>query len=396
MVELFEFEKATNRGCGDQKIMTDDACINAKYEAGEVRVVTEQGAYKLPLLPRIFSDETYYKLRPAYQRRITWDNKKRSRLIESFIMNIPVPPVFLYEYDYSYYEVMDGLQRISALIDFYKDKYALTGLTEWRELNGRTYSQLPSKIKEGIDRRQLQYVIILRESAQDDENATSMKRMVFERLNTGGVKLEDQEIRNALIGGNLNSLCLDLSVNMIFRKLWHIEDDITDDSDPEAMENTNSTMYMRMADVELVLRYFAMRRLDDYSGNLKYFLDRILSEGAKYTYEQLDCLKSAFEQAIQNAFALFGEKAFCMYSYDAKKKRYAWGNPLKFIYDPVMLAVSGINPKEYSDKVDANCAMLEAMYEKHAEDFSGKTQSKSDIAKRLGIIENVLEQIRIK
>ena len=66
-------------------------------------------------------------------------------------MNVPVPPVFVYETEFNQYQVMDGLQRITAVIDFYNDKYELEGLLEWSELNGRKYSQLPQKIKEGID-----------------------------------------------------------------------------------------------------------------------------------------------------------------------------------------------------------------------------------------------------
>lgn len=101
--------------------MSDDA-INEKYETGEARIITEQGAVKLSLVKGVFNAKNY-QLTPKYQRRITWDTKKRSKLIESFIMNVPVPPVFVYETEFNQYQVMDGLQRITAIIDFYSDKY---------------------------------------------------------------------------------------------------------------------------------------------------------------------------------------------------------------------------------------------------------------------------------
>lgn len=97
--------------------------------------------------------EKRYKLDPEYQRRHRWTNQRKSRLIESFLMNIPVPPVFLYERDLARFEVMDGRQRLTALAEFYGNKFALQGLEYWPELDGRTYNQLPSKIRDGIDRR---------------------------------------------------------------------------------------------------------------------------------------------------------------------------------------------------------------------------------------------------
>ena len=117
----YDFEIATIKRVGKSmsKEMED---INQKYEKGCSRVVTETGSYKVGLIRDVFSQSNYI-LTPDYQRRITWDNKKRSKLIESLIINIPIPPIFLYEYDYDKYEVMDGLQRLMAIIDFYKNEY---------------------------------------------------------------------------------------------------------------------------------------------------------------------------------------------------------------------------------------------------------------------------------
>lgn len=180
-IQLLDFEKVIFEGEEKNKNMLSDEEINEKYQKGEARIVTEQGAIKLPLVKEIFSSNNYER-KPIYQRRITWDNKKRSRLIESFIINIPVPPIFMYEIEFGRYEVMDGLQRISTIIDFYSDLYELEGLTEWPELNGKKYSELPQKIKEGIDRRQLSMVSLLKESAKTQLQEQKMKRMVFERF----------------------------------------------------------------------------------------------------------------------------------------------------------------------------------------------------------------------
>ena len=105
-------------------------------------------------------------------------------------MNVPIPPIFLYENEYSHYEVMDGLQRMTTIYEFYQDKFALKGLEQWAELNGKVYSVLPEKIRQGIDRRYLSSIILLHESAKDQQKAQEMKQLVFERINSGGVKLD--------------------------------------------------------------------------------------------------------------------------------------------------------------------------------------------------------------
>ena len=78
-------------------------------------------------------------------------------------MNIPAPPVFLYEKEYNSYEVMDGQQRISALRDFYEGNFELAALKQWPEINGRTYQTLPDKIRAGLDRRSITSIVLLKE-----------------------------------------------------------------------------------------------------------------------------------------------------------------------------------------------------------------------------------------
>ena len=119
----------------EKKDMTDDE-INAKYKRGEIRIVTEQARYPIDSIETML-DSGKYKLDPEYQRRKRWDTARKSRLIESFIMNVPLPPIFLYEYSYAKYEVMDGLQRLTSIYSFYKGEFALDGLEYWVELEGK-------------------------------------------------------------------------------------------------------------------------------------------------------------------------------------------------------------------------------------------------------------------
>ena len=407
-IQLLDFEKVIFEGEEKNKNMLSDEEINEKYQKGEARIVTEQGAIKLPLVKEIFSSNNYER-KPIYQRRITWDNKKRSRLIESFIINIPVPPIFMYEIEFGRYEVMDGLQRISTIIDFYSDLYELEGLTEWSELNGKKYSELPQKIKEGIDRRQLSMVSLLKESAKTQLQEQKMKRMVFERLNTGGVKLEDQEIRNALYDGKFNQMCKKLSENIIFRKLWGIPADIKNDktivAELEGLDIIDSldvtdelatnNLYMRMYDVELVLRFFSMRHINEFSGQLSEFLDKCLICGNSLldnNENREKILGDLFLDTVNKADKIFGEKAFCQYK--EIRGRLRWSRPQKMIYDAIMLALTKNDIKDNivleNDKV---LKYMEKKYIENKEIFNGKKQSKNDILQRADFFDRIIQNI---
>jgi len=396
---LFDFEKIEKDHFAQKTISADEESINKKYEEGLSRVVTESGSYKVSLLKDIFSSDEY-DLKPDYQRRITWNNAKRSKLIESLIMNIPIPPVFLYEKDFNKYEIMDGLQRISAIIAFYNNEYALTGLTEWKELNGKRYKNLPIKIKEGIDRRQILFTTLLKETASDPKQADKIKRMVFERLNTGGVKLTGQEIRNALYNGPGNEMCKKLSEYELFRKLWDIPKPDTVDfdifefsgysddafyTDKQRKKLERHSLYKRMYDVELVLRFFAMRHIEEFNISLIDFLDTNLINLNTYTENELDVLKENFKAALDKADKLFGEYAFRFY------KDNEWTSPARLVYDPMLYVLSG-NDVDCRGSLSERIEMLQTFYSKHEKEFDGKHQTKDDITNRIDLLFEFLRE----
>jgi len=396
-IGLYDFEKNLIKDGNEaiSKCLTDEE-INKKYSEGEARIITENGSIKLPLINGMFKSSNYV-LRPKYQRRITWNNKKRSKLIESFIMNIPVPPVFLYETEFGVYQVMDGLQRISTIMDFFDNKFSLEDLGEWNELNGRTYRDLPQKIKEGIERRQLNVITLLKESAKTNEQEANMKKMVFERLNTGGEKLEQQEVRNALYPGRFNDMCIDLSKNETFRKLWGIktsEDIYGDELEDDIDNKSNNKLYVRMYDVELVLRFFAMRNIENYNMQLSKFLDLYLENANKLSEENLEVLKHKFIESMEKVDALFGDKAFCKYVKIGSK--WNWTKPQKMIFDPMMLAIDSFKFEDDDISIDKNIELLENMYRENEnrDQFNGKKQSKIDIEERAKVFIDMIHKIK--
>jgi hypothetical protein len=382
-----------------QQTVVADEVVNEKYVKGEIRIVTEQARYPLDTITSIVSGEKY-RLDPEYQRRHRWSNEKRSRLIESLIMNVPIPPIFLYEYEYSQYEVMDGLQRLSAIDDFYNDRFTLEGLDQWPELNGRLYSTLPEKVREGIDRRYLSSVILLRETAKSSEQAIHLKQMVFERINSGGEPLTPQESRNAILDGPMNRLCLKLSRNLCLCRLWAIpeptEDEIFLHAAPSS-ERIMNEMYRRMEDVELVLRFFAYRqkqRLHKGGTRLSSYLDAYLRSANNFPNETLVSLKDIFESTIALVEEVFGEQAFWLYRKRKNETWYWYSRPTLMVYDSLMFAVSQLLDKrdcmiEKREDISSN---LVELYRNNYELLEGRDVNPSTLQVRDSIMLNYLRQ----
>ncbi len=364
--------------------MTDDQ-INAKYESGEQRILTEMNREKLPSFVEALKKPGYMDVRPFYQRRLRWDAKMQSRLIESFLINIPVPSIILYEKDYNSYEVMDGQQRITAIRDFYENKLKLTGLELWPELEGRTYDTLPAKIRAGIDRRSISSIVLITESTPDPEEALFLKQIAFERLNTGGVDLSRQEVRNCVYYGKFNQLLLDLSSNRIFADAWGIPTD-----NPEELRQNN--LYKKMEDAELVLRFFALRHVDDFRKGMEGFLDLYMMNSLGFSDEDIRILEDIFIRTINLAHQIYGENLFK--PYDPQSDTWK-DSAYKAYYDAVMVGFS----KHLAD-VDVllkqKPRVIEQTKKLFREDnsklFTGGGRTKADIQKRIRLFDNMLSQ----
>lgn len=265
----------------------------------------------LPWLTLKTQIDEQIELRPDFQRRDRWNNEKRSRFIESIIMNVPVPPVFLGEEEYGKYVVLDGRQRLTAAYKFLSNELRLEGLQIWKELNGLTYAEIKKKgFAATIERRFLPAILLTHESSPE------VKYEVFDRLNTGGVIAEQMEVRNAIFPGPFNAMLHELSADHMFRQLWGIPNS----SDPVALER--NVLYREMGDLELVLRFFALRE-----GSLKgmRFKDRLSdvmsSRNAAFKSDSsLQAHEAAiFRQTIANCAKVFGDDAFKL-KRDPKKK----------------------------------------------------------------------------
>jgi uncharacterized protein DUF262 len=375
-----------------QRRMSDED-INAKYAKRELRIVTESNREQLPNFVDALKRPGWMELRPFYQRRPRWEAARQSKLIESFIMNVPVPPLFVYESDLAKYEVMDGQQRITAILDFYTNKLSLEGLEQWPELNGRIYDTLPSEIKKGIDRRSISYIVLLKESASTSEEESLLRQEVFERLNTGGVSLSHQEIRNALYQGKFNSLLLELVKNATFRRIWSLPPYSESAEKNRAEELVTNSLYVPMRDIEIILRFFALRHVEQYQRGMKGFLDLYMVRARTFTDEDVQLLRSLFEKTIEIGWAVYGD--IFAHPWDAIKV--AWSKRPQIAFaDAVMVGISRHLEKE-SELVNKKDSVIDAtrgLFKTHEPGtFTGRGNTKKDVQERIQLFDQMIQAL---
>lgn len=232
-------------------------------------------------------------LQPGFQRRVAWDDVRKSRLIESIIVGMPVPNIVLAENKThrGRFIVIDGKQRLVAINDFLKGDYKLRGLDIREDLNDTTYKTLPTEDREYLDNSTLRSTVIKNWNDEDFLYA------IFFRLNSGSLPLSPQELRKALIGGNL---------------LDAIEQYLTTSTEFKAV--FGEALDKRMRDSELVLRFIAYDRgLEKYRGDFKEFLDattRYFEVDWQTRKEEVADALKRLDLALSTAHSVFGKDAF--------------------------------------------------------------------------------------
>lgn len=301
------------------------------------RVYTEQGD------PEIESLYGKYKrgklvIQPDFQRHFVWDAKKSSRLIESALLDIPLPVIYLSEEKDGKEYVIDGQQRLTAFFSFIDGQFPdgrdfkLTGLKVFTELNRKSFKEINEELQDKIRYCKIRTITFRRESEAD------LKFEIFERLNTGAVSLNDQELRNCIYRGPYNELLKELSKDTDFMYLLGLKK-------PDK----------RMKDIELVLRFAAFYHFTylNYKPPMRKFLNNDME---KYQYisevEAIE-LKNAFKNAVTIIKSLLDNHAFKRFYKGDEKNPNGYWEPKKFnasLYDILMYSFA----KEEKNKVYQN------------------------------------------
>lgn len=222
--------------------------------------------------------------RPNFQRRYVWSNALASKLIESILLNVPIPPCYLSQNEDFELDVIDGQQRLFSIYRFIDNQFALSGLEVLTEFNGSRFHQLPPRSQRQLKTHTLRCILITNESHPE------IKFDVFERLNTNTVPLNAQELRNCIYRGTLN----DLLGSVVTYPNWL---KILKKSKPD----------LRMRDEELALRFFAFHisGLESYRTPQKHWLNEVAKAGRKYSAERRSELEGLWKRSIDNALIFF-------------------------------------------------------------------------------------------
>ena len=262
-------------------------------------------------------------LADKFQRRRVWEESKASRLVESLLLNVPIPVCYFAELEQGGYSVIDGQQRLTALYRFLINDFPLRGLRVRTELNKKRFNELDISDKRLINSRTIRCIVILKESHP------AIRFDVFERLNTSSVKLNAQELRNSVYRGNLNDLIRDLSEHKPFQNVRNVSD-----------------IDKRMHDCELVLRFFAFHfRAENYRGSFAPFLDDYLKAGRQFDGKLLDEHKKLFERVIDDVAHVFENQAFRRHTTKGWEKLIN-----RAVYDVVMLSFARLESAQIRAK----------------------------------------------
>ncbi len=258
-------------------------------------------------------------VKPPYQRGYVWDDGRASRLIESLLMNIPIPACYFAEEEGGVLTVIDGQQRLFSIWRYVRNHFQLRSLRTLPEFNGKFFKDLTEREQRLILGRTIRCIVVTQESHPE------IRFEVFERLNTGAMQLTDQEIRNAIYRGAFNDLIKTLA------------------EQPRWIGVLNKKQLdKRMRDDELVLRFFAVYDgYITYQAPLRAFLNSYtikkctdLNEGEKQR------LIGLFEQTVGKVIAVFGDHAFRSYLM-------GWERQInRALFDAVMLVFSKISIEE--------------------------------------------------
>jgi uncharacterized protein with ParB-like and HNH nuclease domain len=304
------------------------------------------------------------------------------------ILNIPIPTVYLSQDvdvdeevgdDVARYSVIDGQQRLTAIYGFMTNDYTLDGLEVLELLNGSYYKDLPPFLIRRLEERTIKCLRI--DSTVDPQ----VKFDIFERLNTGAVQLESQELRNAIYRGKFNDMIKELSKNKDFRKLLHID----------AKNPDEDNKVKKMQDVEYVLRFFSYMSNggEDMKKSFKQFLSDQMEKFNSYDEKKLKDMCLHFELVLTTIVQGLGEDAFAKYKVENNKlKLQSHFNAA--VYDAIAVAVSDKihENSEFSITEEMQHKINELFYdEEFIECINGSTNDKSKILNRIKIVKGALK-----
>ncbi|MCP4103951.1 MAG: DUF262 domain-containing protein [Desulfobacteraceae bacterium] len=347
--------------------------IEHPYDPGKIRIDTRTITIDL-LIKRI--DEGEIDLESSFQRKPDlWTDTNKSHLIESLLIRIPLPAFYFDATDDAKWLVVDGLQRLSAFKDYFLGDMSLDNLEFLTQYEGKQFSELPRYLRRRLEESQVTVHLI------QPGTPVQVKFNIFRRINTGGLVLTPQEIRNTLHQGPVISLLRRLTGSEDFRKAtaWSVSPD-------------------RMEDMEFVLRFLAFT-ITSYQEYNKPDMDAFLSEQMDILNEKEDVypgLEKDFKKAMLAAVKIFGSYAF--------RRRYSINDryryPVnKWLFESWSVCFGRLSDSEIETLVKEKAQMIKQAIDKHNNDkefeyaITYGTKDVKNVHKRFQVIEDSVQEI---
>lgn len=369
--ELINIESKNDDMFEREDIGEDNDVETPSFDPTQINIITKQDTL-INLIQRL--DHGEINLTPPYQRNLDlWRPLQQSRLIESILIRIPLPAFYFDCSNEDSWEIVDGLQRLSTIKNFVLDKkLALSGLEYLSTLRGKRYDDLDRQHVRRINECPITYFQITPGTPEE------VKYSIFRRINTGGLVLNEQEIRNAMATPQARNF---------LQRMANLENFTTVVSCSEGMKK-------RMKDHELVLRFLAFYHMDvqkESFTNIAELLNNMMTILNKSTPEQCEYWEKAYNNALSRSYSLFGDRAF----EKSFNKRVRKNTPL---YEVWTVCLARLSEKQWQHIlphrqtiVDAHQDLVESDLD-YNRAITYATQKKEHVEIRYKIVNNILQK----
>ena len=304
-------------------------------------------------------DENDLVLNPEYQREYVYDNVKASKLVESILLDIPIPSIYLSEEDDGSYSTVDGQQRITSLVRFTKNDFSLTKLEILTDLNGLKFKNLPKVYQRKFKTSTLQAICITKESKD-------CKYEIFARLNQGAVSLNPQELRNCVYRGPFNDLLDELAIHPLTRELFGVKN--------------KRKLYQ-----QTILRFFAIRNLDTYKSSMLKHLNLFMSTHQNAKPEQINVFRELYLNTMSAIKYVLGRDAFTLGGNDSKM--------LVTVFDSIVVPFSNYSKHDLiqnADYIRHNISRIKTTNTLYISSSASSTTARKNIMYRISVINNAI------
>lgn len=318
------------------EVVEDD--VELDIEVGQRKIIWQAKDFSIREFLTMKNDGEL-ALQPLYQRNFVATDLIASKLIESILLDVPIPVVYLAEEQDGSYSVIDGQQRLTSFLSFLEGKFPdtrpfkLSGLKVLPELNRKLFTELDNELQKKIRSTTIHSIIIKKESNPD------IKFEIFERLNTGSTKLNEDEIRNTVYRGSYIELLSELSENAVFHGLVK-------------KDNFKKRMIYR----GMILRFFALSEKSyiNYKSSMKQFSNKELRDNRDLSPNKVKEYKARFEHCLDLVKVVFGDMAFRRYMPGNDGESGKWGETQinMALYDIQMVGFVNYSKNDVLAKAD--------------------------------------------